>query len=108
VVGGLSSRTRFWDFGQVILIGFARFFLPSFTRFLAIFMVDITYVTISSYKYTSKLHNFLTPSSHILLLTLSPINLLLFLVFGFLHFGVKRGQSMVKRGRSWGSKRPID
>jgi len=36
-------------------------------------MVDITYVTISPYKYPSKLPNFLTPS-HILtlLLTLSP------------------------------------
>ena len=48
-------------------------FVKFFSRFLTLFMVDITYVTIYPYKYTSKPPHFLTPS-HILtlLLTLSP------------------------------------
>ena len=37
-----------------------------------------------------------------------PISVLLFLVFVFLHFGVKRGQLGVKKCQSWGSKRPTD
>jgi len=60
-------------------------------------MVDITYVTISPYKYTSKLPHFLTPSHVLTLLTPSPYNLLLFLLFFLLYFGVKR-----ERGKFWG------
>jgi len=46
VTGGLNSRTRFLNGGQVILIGFTHF-LYIFTRFWTIFIVVITYVTIS-------------------------------------------------------------
>ena len=48
-------------------------------------MVDITYVTISPYKYTSKLPHFLTPSYILASPQSPPMNLLLFL----LYFGEK-------------------
>jgi len=83
-------------------------------------MVDVTYVTISSYKYTSKLPHFLTPS-HILtlLLTISPYESLSFfsLYFGVfssflsLYLGVKRGQSwgkkMIGEQLSWDKTKQI-
>jgi len=72
-------------------------------------MVDITYVTISPYKYTSKLPHFLTPS-HILtlLLTISPyesLSFLSFLVFILVYFSSFFSLYLgVKRGQSWGKK----
>ena len=68
------KNTRFLDFSQL-------FHLQS-TRFFTTFMVVITYVTIPTYKYPSKLPHFLT-TSHILtlLLTISPYESLSFLSF---------------------------
>jgi len=91
------KNTHFLYFGQVFNLQSTRF-LQSLQVFLITFIAVITYVNISTYKYPSKIPHFLTPS-HILSSSFSPP--IFFLVFIFLHFGVKRS-------RSWGSKRPID
>jgi len=66
------ENTRFLDFGQCILMVFTRFFYKSFFTFFTAFIVVITYFTILTYKYPSKLLNFLTPSHVQALLTLYP------------------------------------
>ena len=95
VAGGLSSRKRFFGRWSSDFNWFYTFFFIYFYTFLDYIYCSYNLCYNVPYKYTSKLHNFLTPASHILSSSLSPpINLILFLVFVFLPF--------------WGKKRPIE